>query len=41
MQQIAVVTFGVVLLGICLFWIYGYVRRRSRKRFEPPGKNGL
>src|SRR5579859_7604932 len=33
MQQIAVVTFGVVLLGICVFWIYGYFRRRSKKRF--------
>jgi len=40
MQQIAVVIFGVVLLGICLFWIYGYVRRRSTKRFEPPKNDG-
>jgi len=33
MQQVAVVTFGFVLLAICLFWVYGYIRRRSKKRF--------
>jgi len=33
MQQIAVVTFGIVLVAICLFWTYGYFRRRSKKRF--------
>jgi len=33
MQQAAVVTFGVLLLLICLFWAYGYIRRRSKKRF--------
>jgi hypothetical protein len=32
MGRIAVVGFSVVLLLICLFWIYGYVRRRSRNR---------
>jgi len=33
MQQWAVVAFGVVLLLVCLFWMYGYFRRRSKKRF--------
>jgi hypothetical protein len=41
MQQVAVVAFGAVLLGICLFWTYGYIRRRSKKRFEPPEEDGL
>src|SRR2546430_2462834 len=27
------VTFGVLLLLICLFWAYGYIRRRSKKRY--------
>jgi hypothetical protein len=33
MQQLVVVTFGAVLLGICLFWIFGYFRRNSKKRY--------
>ena len=33
MQREAVVGFGVVLLLICVFWTYGYVRRRSKKRY--------
>jgi len=33
MQREAVVAFGVVLLLLCLYWTYGYLRRRSRKRF--------
>ena len=33
MEQLAVVAFGVVLLLVCLFWMYGYYRRRSRKRY--------
>jgi len=33
MERAAVVGFAVVLLLICLFWTYGYIRRRSRKRF--------
>jgi len=28
-----VVAFGVGLLLLCLFWTYGYFRRRSKKRF--------
>jgi hypothetical protein len=32
MQRTEVVLFGVALLLVCLFWIYGYLRRRSRKR---------
>jgi hypothetical protein len=31
MQRTAVVVFGVALLLVCLYWIYGYLRRRSRK----------
>jgi hypothetical protein len=33
MQQWAVAAFGIVLLLVCLFWIYGYIRRRSKKRY--------
>ena len=33
MEQLAVVAFGVALLLVCLFWMYGYYRRRSRKRY--------
>jgi uncharacterized membrane protein len=32
MQQVAVVAFAVFLLLVCLFWTYGYYRRRSKKR---------
>jgi hypothetical protein len=32
MQRTEVVVFGVALLLICLFWTYGYIRRRARKR---------
>jgi hypothetical protein len=32
MERAAVVTFAIVLLGICLFWTYGYYRRRSKKK---------
>jgi hypothetical protein len=28
-----VVGFSAGLLLICLLWIYGYIRRRSKKRF--------
>jgi hypothetical protein len=31
-QRIAVVVFSSALLLVCLFWIYGYIRRRARKR---------
>jgi hypothetical protein len=33
MQQVAVVAFGLLLLAVCVFWTYGYFRRKSRKRF--------
>jgi hypothetical protein len=33
MERVVVVVFTVGLLLICLFWIYAYVRRRSRKRY--------
>jgi len=32
-QQTAAVAFGIVLLLVCLFWTYGYFRRKSKKRF--------
>ena len=31
-QRVAVVVFGSVLLLVLLFWTYGYVRRRAKKR---------
>jgi hypothetical protein len=33
MERAAVIVFAIVLLGICVFWTYGYFRRRSKKRF--------
>jgi len=33
MERTAVVGFAVFLVLICLFWTYGYIRRRSRKRY--------
>jgi hypothetical protein len=27
-----VVGFSILLLGVCLFWTYGYIRRRARRR---------
>jgi hypothetical protein len=33
MDRVAAVGFAVLLLILCLFWTYGYIRRRSRKRF--------
>jgi hypothetical protein len=33
MQQWEVVAFGGALLLLCLVWIYGYLRRRSKKRY--------
>jgi len=32
-QRAAVVGFAVLLLLVCLYWTYGYIRRRSKKRF--------
>jgi hypothetical protein len=32
MQQVAAVAFSIFLSLISLFWIYGYIRRRSKKR---------
>jgi hypothetical protein len=31
MQHVAVVAFSIFLSLVCLFWIYGYIRRRSKK----------
>jgi hypothetical protein len=31
MNNLWVVLFGSALLLICLFWTYGYIRRRTRK----------
>jgi hypothetical protein len=33
MDRAAAVGFTIGLLLICLFWIYGYIRRRSKKRY--------
>jgi len=33
MDRAAVVAFGAVLLLVCIYWIYGYIRRRSKKRY--------
>jgi hypothetical protein len=32
-QRAAVVAFGIVLILVCVYWTYGYIRRRSRKRY--------
>lgn len=32
MERVAVVVFGVALVLLCLFWTYGYIRRRSKRR---------
>jgi hypothetical protein len=33
MEQAAAVAFGAGLALVCLFWVYGYFRRRSKKKF--------
>jgi hypothetical protein len=33
MDRAAAVGFTLGLLAICLFWVYGYIRRRSKKRY--------
>jgi hypothetical protein len=33
MERFAAVGFAVVLSLVCLFWVYGYIRRRSKKRY--------
>jgi hypothetical protein len=33
MERTAVVAFAALLLLLCLYWTYGYIRRRSKKRF--------
>jgi hypothetical protein len=33
MERVAAVGFTVFLSLVCLFWIYGYIRRRSKKRY--------
>jgi hypothetical protein len=30
MERAAAVGFALFLLVVCLFWIYGYIRRRTR-----------
>jgi len=32
MQREAVVVFGAALVLVCLYWTYGYIRKRSRRR---------
>ena len=31
MERAAVIGFAIVLLAICLFWTYGYIRKRAKK----------
>jgi hypothetical protein len=33
MEHLAAIGMAVVLSLICLFWVYGYVRRRTKKRY--------
>jgi cytochrome bd-type quinol oxidase subunit 2 len=33
MERVLVVAFGAALVLICLFWTYGYFRKRSKGRF--------
>jgi len=33
MERAAAVGFAVALTLVCLFWIYGYIRRRAKKRY--------
>jgi hypothetical protein len=33
MERTAAVIFGSALALVCLFWVYGYIRRRSKKRY--------
>jgi hypothetical protein len=33
MERMAAVGFAIFLALICLFWTYGYIRRRSKKRY--------
>ncbi len=33
MERALVVGFGVALLLVCVFWTYGYFRRKTRKRY--------
>jgi len=33
MQHVGVIAFSIFLSLVCLFWIYGYIRRRSKKRY--------
>jgi len=32
-EQPAAIGFSIGLLLVCSFWIYGYFRRRSKKRY--------
>jgi len=33
MLRVAVVGFAVLLILVCAYWTYGYLRRRSKKRY--------
>jgi hypothetical protein len=33
MERFAAAGLAIALSLVCLFWIYGYVRRRSKKRY--------
>jgi hypothetical protein len=31
MERTAVIAFAIFLLAVCLFWTYGYIRKRARR----------
>ena len=33
MERAAVVGFAILLTLVCLYWTYGYIRRRSKNRY--------
>jgi len=33
MERTAAVVFTIGLLLVCLYWAYGYIRRRSKNRY--------
>ena len=33
MERAAVVGFAILLTLVCLFWTYGYIRRRTKNRY--------
>jgi len=33
MLRTAATGFAILLLLVCLYWIYGYIRRRNKRRY--------